>query len=485
MDERTKPKKRDVDPVKDKHLLVAGRYGTREMCKIWGSDRTYEYSLNVQAYSAYILSQMHPDILPLMQADEIVNAVTGGSVSLDRIRVLEEKKGHDVIAINEALGEVVSPSAASHINKAKTSADTTEAAKAWQCKDSLEVIADSIENLRDIILERAYLDWADIPHQDTTHLYDALPTIAGRPFAFYAEMLQTDLERIAYVYNTSLIGKWADATGNHHSAKALGIDGILLQQEFCKSIDIGCMIAPAQIPGREYIFDIASVLTRTAGTIAGLAHYIRMMRGDDAGIFTFPRGKKGSSAMPHKDSKGGNPTAEEQAESYFRKMVGDLTTIASTIPFDYGRDLTGSASDRICLDEMFKWSDHIIRNMADVVYKLQIDAERSKARVLRSYGVTTAQQVMTYLTDIQRTKNPMTRTAAHDLTGFLAQKAYDGKRQFVDVCLDNVDVMNTLGEETIREITDPLKYIGESKRILQMVYDAYHKKKTELKPFGK
>lgn len=119
-----------------------------------------------------------------------------------------------------ALEEVISDEAKSFVNMARTSADTTQTAKALQLKAALEVIATSVENLRDILLDKS-MEWKDIPAMDTTHLYDALPTTAGRPFAHYAEMLQSGLDRLKYIYENSLVGKRGDATGNHHAAEVL------------------------------------------------------------------------------------------------------------------------------------------------------------------------------------------------------------------------------------------------------------------------
>jgi adenylosuccinate lyase len=431
--------------------------------------------------AAQEMSLMHPDILPPVHAIEIWNQAHLEYVKPDRVRELEEKTGHDVIAINTALEEVLTREAAAHVNKARTSADTTESAKALQIKDSIRVVVGSLDNLRDIILERAWLDWGKVPHQDTTHWYDALPTVAGRPFAFFAEMLQSDIERLVYAYDNSLYGKWADATGNHHSAKALGIDGVELQKKYCERLEVRCMTAPAQIPGREFLFDVVAAMTRTAGTIANLADYIRWGRSDDVAIFKFPLGKKGSSAMPHKDAKGGNPTSEEQADSYFRYMQGVLTTATASMPFAYARDLSASASDRICLGGMFKFGDHTIRNMAGVMYKLVLDEDRSRERVARTHGVTTAQQVMTYLTDGRLVKEPLPRSEAHELTARLATEAFQNKHPFAEVCQGNACIRETLGEDGVRPLTDPFKYTGESERILQEVYEKYHGKKTELR----
>ena len=478
--EETKPKLRFPEGYKlDPATLAAGRYGTKEMVDIWGPDKTFEYSLKVQGQAALTLSRLHPDVIKQQLAEEIAKNASLQRINQNRIRELEDKTGHDVIAINTALEEAVSMEAATYINKAKTSADTTQPAKALQIKSSLEVIADSVENLRDILIEKS-LQWKGVPFMDVTHLYDALPTLAGRPFAHYSEMLQSGLNFLRFVYDNSIMGKWADATGNHHSAKALGIDGVLLQREYCKDLGISCMDAPAQVPGLEFEADVFYVMSRLGETMNNIAKFISFGRSDDVNIFinASPKKQKGSSAMPHKDAKNGNPDAEEQFMSVRNYLIGNLTTAMINCEMPYARNLSASSNSRINFEDGFKFLDHGIRRLANIAYWLELREDISKERVLRSYGVVTSQQVMTYLTDQRMTTNPMKRSEAHDLMGRLATYAWDSKTPFVNVVLANEDVTSRLSDQTIREITDPLKYIGESRMIIAIIADKYHKNKT-------
>ena len=479
MDE-TLPKPRfPKDYEIDSRKLVAGRYGTLEMCNIWGAEETFKASLRVQGEAALILSSLHPDVIPTEMAQEIADKANLQSIDPKRIRELEEKTGHDVIAINTALEEVVSKGAGVHINKAKTSADTTQPARALQLKNSLEVIADSTINLRNILIEKS-LEWIDIPFMVPSHLYDALPGVAGRPFSHYAEMFQSDLNLLKFVYDNSIIGKWADATGDHHSATALGIDGIALQERYCKELRIGFMDAPAQVPGLEFEADVFFVMARTAETMNNLAKFIALGKGNDANLFkdNNPRKRKGSSAMPHKDAKGGNPTAEEQVMSVRNYTQGLVMTALSNCELPYARNLSASANSRINFENGFKFLDHGIRRLASTVYWLGIDEERSIERIQRTYGVVTSQRVMTYLTDSRSVSNPMARSQAHDLIGKLATYSWKNKISFTDVVLENEEVRGRLDEQTIRDITDPLTYLGESKKIVRIVAEKHLHKRT-------
>ena len=469
-----KPEGMTLDP-KD---LAAGRYGTYEMVQIWGPEKTFSTSLRVQAQATTTLSRLRPDVAPLEIAQEIIQKANLDIIKPERIRELEEKRGHDVIAINEALEEVLSKEAAPFVNLFRTSADTTQSARALQTKAALEVIIGSIENLRDIIIDRS-LEWIDVPHMDTTHLYDALPTVAGRPFAHYAEMLQSNIEWLHHVYTHSMLGKWADATGNHHAAWSAGVDGISLETEYCRDLELKRMEAPAQVPGLEFEADVVYAVARTAETLNNIAKYIAWGRSDDVNIFinASPKKKKGSSAMPHKDAKNGNPTAEEQVMSIRNYMHGWMITALSNCEFPYARNLSASASSRIQFEDGFKFLDHGIRRLAETVYWLGLKKEVSEARVLRSYGVVTSPRIMTYLTDHRYVIDPLPRSQAHDLVAKIATEAWEAKKPFIDLLVQNKEITARIDPDTLVAMADPLAYIGESKKIVESIALMYHHKK--------
>jgi adenylosuccinate lyase len=478
--EKTKPKPRfPKDYEQDPNTLAAKRYGTKEMGEKLGAEQTFADILKVQGVSSLVLSEMHPDIVPEEDANEIVEKASLDYIDPNRIRELEEKTGHDVIAVNTSLEEVLKPKARPHVNRLKTSADSTQPAKALQFKAALEEIADSTENLRDISAEKS-IEWIDIPFMDQSHLYDALPTVAGRPLAHYVEMLQSGLDFLKFIYNFSIMGKWADATGNHHQATASGVDGMKLQEEFCKKLGVGWMDAPAQLPGLEFESDIVYSVARIGMTVNNLAKYVALGFGNDMDVFIDrnPKKRKGSSAMPHKDIKGGNRITEEQDVSMANKLMGWMTTSLANCEMPYARVLYASSNSRIDVEDNFKFADHCIRRLALVMHYLDIDRERSKERIMRTYDVTTSSRVMAHLTDYRKVTDPMSRSEAHNLMGKLATEAYKTKTPFYEVLMRNSEVTDRIDPDTLKDLTDSMTYIGQSKEIIRKVYDKCHGKKT-------
>jgi adenylosuccinate lyase len=150
----------------------------------------------------------------------------------------------------------------------------------------------------------------------------------------------------------------------------------------------------------------------------------------------------------------------------------------SSCEMRYCRDLTASATDRIELAKIFRWGDYVIRRLSDAVFYLGANEERCKERVDRTFGTTTSSRVLTYLTDSEKTSNPMPRSKAHDLLGELATKAYTEKISFTDVLLNNEEIKSHLSMDDIIEASNPKTFIGESKEIVQKVFNSFHNKKT-------
>ena len=159
-------------------------------------------------------------------------------------------------------------------------------------------------------------------------------------------------------------------------------------------------------------------------------------------------------------------------------MHGWMATALSNCELPYARTLYASANSRIDFEDGFKFLDHGIRRLAEVTFWLKLREERARERVERSFGVVTSQQIMNYLTSQEHVKDPMPRSKAHDLMGKLATQAWESKTQFIDVLLKNEEVTSRIDEEILRKISNPLEYLGESKRIIGLVKEKVYNKIT-------
>jgi adenylosuccinate lyase len=182
--------------------------------------------------------------------------------------------------------------------------------------------------------------------------------------------------------------------------------------------------------------------------------------------------------MPHKDVHNGNPVAEEQMMSDANYLRGTMMTALCNCDFPYARNLSASANSRINSEDAFKFTDHAARRLARVAYYIALRPERCKERITRSLGMVTSPQILAYLTDSRMTAEPMPRSVAHDLLGTLASQSWDFHRPFADTLCNSEDITRRIPVDKIRELADPMNYIGESQKQIRAVFDKYHGIKT-------
>src|SRR3989338_4638101 len=92
------PKKFDVPDV-DIQELVAGRYGTEEMCRVFNSASSVQGILDQVALSTKVVSQNYPEITLENNAQRIAEKATIEFVSPQAVHQEEAKTHHDVIAV--------------------------------------------------------------------------------------------------------------------------------------------------------------------------------------------------------------------------------------------------------------------------------------------------------------------------------------------------------------------------------------------------
>jgi adenylosuccinate lyase len=112
-----------------------------------------------------------------------------------------------------------------------------------------------------------------------------------------------------------------------------------------------------------------------------------------------------------------------------------------------------------------------MRKVAETVYYTELKENRSVERVLRSRGCVTSPQILTALTS--HPTNPMAWSDAHNLVGKCAEEAWNHEKMFYDVLLTKPEITSRITSSELKELTDPLKYIGKSKEIIRTVFAKY------------
>ncbi len=125
------------------------------------------------------------------------------------------------------------------------------------------------------------------------------------------------------------------------------------------------------------------------------------------------------------------------------------------IPLWDERDLTNSSCERIEFPEAFVLTDHLITLASRVLSNLRLRPENIERNLNLLHGLNMAENVM-----VELAKKGVGRQQAHEIMRRASMKAFEEKRELVDVLLEQKVVTEHLSAEEIRSLLDPHKYIG-------------------------
>lgn len=419
------------------------RYGTPEMKKVWSEENRFSCIVKAETALAYSLGVC--GIISKADADEIIGKA--GFASYKRAREIEEENSHEVMAIIQAISEACGD-VGRFVHFGATSNDILDTALGLQIKEALDILDEKLRHLLSVLLKRAE-ETKHLVCIGRTHGQHALPMTYGLRFAVWAAETARHLERLDELRPRVCVGKLTGAVGTMAS---LGKDGIRVQDEMMKYLNLEAVDVSTQVVSRdryaEYIFFLANCVT----TLEKIAVEIRSLQRTEIGEVAEPFGKNqvGSSAMPHKR----NPIKCEQVCGLARIVRGMVEPALLNNTLWDERDLTNSATERITFPEASVLTDHCLKIMANVIGNLTINEEAVSYNLHYLQGVNLAESLMT-----EAAKRGMARQTAHEIIRKASLLALDEKRPLSEV-LEGSEIMSLFEKEEVLEYLNADAYVG-------------------------
>ena len=113
------------------------RYGSKEMKEIFDEQKRLEFQLKIEAVLVEALADFN--ILPKSMAQEISKKANTDFVKLERVKEIEKKTKHDLMAMVKALTEVCGE-AGKYVHLTATSYDIVDSAQALQLQKATNII---------------------------------------------------------------------------------------------------------------------------------------------------------------------------------------------------------------------------------------------------------------------------------------------------------------------------------------------------------
>ena len=441
---------------------IETRYRTG-IAKLFTEENKLENWLKVEA----ALAQVHGELenIPKEAAVEINRKANLRFVKLDRVKELDNKIHHDLMAMVKSLAEQCEGDAGKYVHLGATSYDIEDTATAIQLIKALKHIQASLFDLLKIMI-KITKERVNLVCIGRTHGQHAIPTTYGMRFGVWAYEINRHLDRIVEVLKRISYGKMSGAVGTMAS---FGEKGIEIQNRVMKKLDLNPTYIANQIIQRDRHADVIFLTSIIGQTLAKIARENRVLqRNEIAEMFEpFKKDQVGSSTMPHKR----NPHKSERICSLARVLKSNVMIALDNIVLEDERDLTNSASERIIFAENFVLLDYMINQLTVNLRNIVFHEENIEKNLNLTKGACLTEKVM-----VELVNRGIGRQEGHEILRQAAITSRTKNLFMKDILNENKLIKDIFTQEELEEIFDPHKYIGKAPEQVMNLIDMLENK---------
>jgi adenylosuccinate lyase len=436
-----------LELIRKGRLFMLSRYSRTEMKKVWSEENKYKIWLDIEI--AVLKARAELGEIPAEAAQKIEEEAV---VDLKKIKEIEKKTRHDMIAFIEGISAPLGEESR-FIHEGLTSSDIKDTARAVQMKEACELIIADLEELHQVLGEKA-LKYKDTIMVGRTHGVHAEPVTWGLKVLTWYEEIGRQIKRFNDLLEIAAVGQISGAVGTFAS-----IDPEV-EEKVCAMLGLKNSAVTSQILQRDRHADFVERLALTAASIEKFATEIRNLQRTDILEVEegFRKGQKGSSAMPHKK----NPIVCERLSGLARVVRGNVVPALENIALWHERDLTHSSVERIILPDSAILLDYMLVKFKEVMEELLVNEDNMKLNLEKTLGLTFSQRLMLALVD-----KGLRREEAYELAQRNAMQAWENKEDYRQLIASDQDISKYLSEEELDKIFDWQAYLKNIDRIFK------------------
>ncbi|MEW6231150.1 MAG: adenylosuccinate lyase [Chloroflexota bacterium] len=429
---------------------IESRYSYPSMYSLFTEERRLHLMLKVEAALAQVQADL--GVVPGHAARQIAGGTE--KVTLHRVREVEERIGHDVMAMVQALSEA-SGDGGRYVHLGATSADIVDTTWGLILKEACGIIEADLQALQGVLVELCE-KYKATPMMGRTHGQHALPITFGFKAALWLDEIHRHVLRLRELKPRLLVGKMSGAVGSFAGLGSSQVQGLLMAR-----LGLGEPLIASQVISRDRIAEFVLWLALVAGTMDKIFREVRNLARTEIKELEepFKPEQVGSSTMPQKR----NPRKSERICGLARVIKSYAFPALEDISLEHERDLTNSSVERTILPEACLLTDYILRQAAEILSGLRVYPENMQRNMAISMGLTGSEALMLKLTE-----RGLGRQEAHALVRQAAWRATDERRDFVSM-LREMKIFDYLTEEEVKEALDPYRYLGECVAITEQV----------------
>ncbi len=405
------------------------RYSRPKMRKIWTDENKFNAFLKVEILSCKAWAQ-----LGVIPNEDVLKIEKNAKFDLNRIYEIEKETKHDVVAFTRTVSESLGDEK-KWIHYGLTSTDVVDTANGYLLKQANDIIYEDLINLLGVLKTKA-IKYKKTPCIGRTHGIHADITSFGLKFLLWHEEIKRNIERFNNARLEVEAGKMSGAVGNFANINPF------IEEYVCNNLGLIPANISTQILQRDRHAYYLATLATISSSLEQMATEIRHLQRTEVheAEEAFSKGQKGSSAMPHKR----NPISSENICGCSRVMRGYMHTAYENIALWHERDISHSSAERIILPDATMLLDYMLNRFKNIVDGLVVYEDVMLENIYKTNGVIFAQRVMNALIE-----KGLSRENAYDLVQPIAMEAYNNKKDYQSLLINNKDVLNNLTKEEI------------------------------------
>jgi adenylosuccinate lyase len=410
------------------------RYTLPEMGRIWTVENRLSTMLEVEILACEAMAE-----LGMIPREAAQNIRAKAAFDVKRIEEIEEITKHDVIAFLTNVAEYVGEDA-KYIHMGMTSSDILDTALSVQMKQAGELIMQKMKGLSEVLKEKA-ARYKDAIMMGRTHGVHAEPVTFGLKMALWYTENQRNMERLEQAIKMVSVGKISGAVGTFANIPPQ------IEEYVCEKLGLEPALVSTQIIQRDRHAHYMAILAVIASSLDKFATELRHLQRTEVLEVEepFAKGQKGSSAMPHKK----NPVLGERISGLARVIRGNALAAYENVALWHERDISHSSVERVILPDSTILVHYMLDKMTGIIKNLKVNTDNMRQNIEKTLGLIFSQRIMLALVE-----KGIARDTAYQMTQRNAMRAWDEKKDFKTLVLEDGDIMTHLTPEEIESLFD-------------------------------
>ncbi len=425
------------------------RYSLPGMSAIWQEDFKFKAMLQIEILSLEALAKQKK-----VPPEAVKRIKKKAKFNIPRIKKIEEKTQHDVVAFVTNVGQYIGADA-KYLHFGLTSSDVLDTTLGVQLKAATTILIDDINRLLKVLAKKAkaYKDTACIGR---THGVHAEPTTFGLKLALWYDEMQRNLERMKLAQKEVSVGKVSGAVGTFANVDPA------VESYICRKLGLMPANISTQIIQRDIYAVLMARIAIIGSSLEKFATEIRHLQRTEVLEVEEPfgKGQKGSSAMPHKR----NPVICERICGLARLLRGNSVAAMENNALWHERDISHSSVERVIIPDSTMALDYILNKFIQVIEGMTVYPENMMANLIKTKGLIFSQRVLLALMDCG-----MPRMRAYDIVQRAAMQTWKEGSDFKSNLMLEPKVLEFLSEKHIDRIFDLNYYLRKVSLIFKRV----------------